>query len=89
MANNLIEKKWIDDFIKTDTFSEALGMVWRNGYETNVYGYWYFQFTHKSEKIVKKFANFFGKEIKSRYREDKGYVEWYTSMKSSHPFIRK
>ncbi|WP_353054751.1 hypothetical protein [Bacillus thuringiensis] len=43
MANNLIEKNWIDDFIKTDTFSEDLGMVLRNGYETNVYGYWYFR----------------------------------------------
>ncbi|HDR4551278.1 hypothetical protein [Bacillus cereus] len=89
MANNLIEKNWIDDFIKTDAFSEALGMVWRNGYETNVYGYWYFQFTHKSQTIVKRFADFFGKDIKSRYREDKGYVEWYTSMKSSHSFIIK
>ena len=38
MANNLIEKNWIDDFIKTDAFSEALGMVWRNGYETNEIG---------------------------------------------------
>ncbi|MFZ7936189.1 hypothetical protein ACO1D2_11825 [Bacillus thuringiensis] len=89
MANNLIEKNWIDDFIKTDTFSEALGMVWRNGYETNVYGNCYFQFTHKSQAIVKRFADFFGKETKSRYREDKGYVEWYTSMNSNHPFIRK
>lgn len=31
MTINLIEKNWIDDFIKTDSFSEALGMVWRNG----------------------------------------------------------
>lgn len=89
MANNLIEKHWIDDFIKTDTFSEALAMVWRNGYESNVYGHGYFQFTHKSQSIVKKFADFFGRETKSRYREDKGYIEWYTTMKSSHPFIRK
>ncbi|MGH0427470.1 hypothetical protein [Bacillus pretiosus] len=89
MDNNLIEKHWIDDFIKTDTFSEALGMVWRNGYETKIYGYSYFHFTHKSEAIVKRFADFFSKEIKSRYCEDKGYVEWYTYMKSSHPFIKK
>ncbi|MCC2419271.1 hypothetical protein LKL86_25145 [Bacillus pacificus] len=89
MSNNLIEKNWIDDFINKDTFSVALGMVWRNGYETNIYGHSYFHFTHKSKAIVKRFADFFGKGIKSRYREDKGYVEWYTYLKSSHPFIRK
>ncbi|MDZ4588725.1 hypothetical protein [Bacillus cereus] len=85
MVNNLIEKNWIDDFIKTDAFSEALGMVWRNGYESGGY----FQFTHKSQVIVKKFADFFRRKIRSRYCEDKGYVEWYMSMNSDHPFIRK
>lgn len=85
MINSLTEKNWIDNFIKTDAFSVALGMVWRNGYESAGY----FQFTHKSQSMVKKFADFFGKEVRSRYREDKGYVEWYMSMNSGHPFIRK
>ncbi|MGP2423684.1 hypothetical protein ACTT1L_16930 [Bacillus sp. FH] len=89
MVNNLIKVNWTDDFIKTDEFSEALGMVWRNGYEKSVYGDRYFYFTHKSQVIVKRFADFFEKETRSRYREDKGYVEWYTSINSSHPFIRK
>ncbi|MDY8166069.1 hypothetical protein [Bacillus thuringiensis] len=85
MANNLIEKNWIDDFFKTEAFSEALGMVWRNGYEKAGY----FHFTHKSQMVVKKFADFFGKETKSRYRADKGYVEWYMSMNGNHPFVKK
>lgn len=83
------EKDQIDSFIKTDEFSIALGMVWRNGYETNVYGYGYFQFTHKSKCIVEKFADYFGKVIKSRFREDKGYTEWYCSIRSDHPFVLK
>ncbi|MEW5208092.1 hypothetical protein AB0854_28325, partial [Bacillus cereus] len=60
MVNNLIEKNWIDDFIKTDAFSEALGMIWRNGYESGGY----FQFTHKSQVIVKKFADLFRRKIR-------------------------
>ncbi|WP_257141254.1 hypothetical protein [Bacillus toyonensis] len=38
---------------------------------------------------LKKFADFFGKEFRSRYRKDKGYVEWYMSMNNGYPFIRK
>lgn len=85
MANNLIEINWIDDFIKTDAFSEVLCMVWRNGYKSSGY----FQFTHKSQTVVEKFAEYFGKETRSRYREDKGYVEWYKFMNSGHLFIKK
>ncbi|MCU5173716.1 hypothetical protein [Bacillus paranthracis] len=85
MNNYLIEKHWIDDFVKTDTFSEALGMVWRNGYESSGY----FQFAHKSQTMVRKFADFFGKEVRSRFRKDKGYIEFYMTMNSDDPFIQK
>ncbi|WP_319618443.1 hypothetical protein [Bacillus cereus group sp. BfR-BA-01700] len=63
MINSLTEKNWIDDFIKTDSFSVALGMIWRNGYESAGY----FQFTHKSEAMVRKYADFFDKNVRSRY----------------------
>ncbi|AMR06371.1 hypothetical protein [Bacillus thuringiensis] len=85
MANNLIEKNWIDDFIKTDTFSEALGMVWRNGYDK--LGYFYF--THKSKDIVMRFSSFFGVKTRSRYRKEKGYTEWYCIFRSDHTFVLK
>ncbi|MFD6509329.1 hypothetical protein [Bacillus sp. NPDC060175] len=85
MINELVGNEWIEDFVKTNDFSVALGMVWRNGYESSGS----FQFTHKSRDIVNKFADFFEKETKSRYREEKGYVEWYTTMSSGHLFIQK
>ncbi|MEH7220789.1 hypothetical protein [Bacillus toyonensis] len=87
MINDVIEKEWIENFIKTDEFSEALGIVWRFGHihESNKI----FELSHKSQNIISRFFELIADAAhpKSRYRKEKGFTEWYCSLNMNHPFI--
>ncbi|PGT49841.1 hypothetical protein COD86_31080, partial [Bacillus cereus] len=87
MVNDLVEKEWINNFVKTDAFSEALGIVWRFGHirESNKI----FELSHKSQDIINKFSELISDAThsKSRYRKEKGFTEWHCSLNMDHPFI--
>ncbi|WP_340688883.1 hypothetical protein [Bacillus cereus] len=71
MTNKTVEKKWIEAFVKTNEFSEALGIVWRYGHihESNKT----FELSHKSRYIIDRFSELIMEAThpKSRYRKKK------------------
>ncbi|MGG2933871.1 hypothetical protein ABEO66_06785 [Bacillus pacificus] len=89
MTNAIVEKDWIDEFIKTDEFSEALGFIWRFGH---IHA-WNkrFELSHKSVHVVSRFSDLiFGATApRSYFRTDKGFTEWECHIDFSHPFIQK
>ncbi|MBJ8205475.1 hypothetical protein JDS91_30055 [Bacillus cereus] len=81
------EQEWFRQFIKTDEFSEALGMIWRFGHIHM--GDNRFELSHKSSHVVSRFSEliFGASEPRSYFRKDKGFFEWECHLDSSHPFI--
>lgn len=88
MVNDLVEKEWINTFVKTDEFSEALGIVWKFGHihESNKI----FEISHKSRYIINRFSQLIDSAThpQSRFRKEKGFTEWYCSLNIDHPFIK-
>lgn len=44
---------WFESFVKSDEFSEALGIVWKYGQE----GTYHFEVRHKKREIVERFKS--------------------------------
>ncbi|MCQ6531012.1 hypothetical protein [Bacillus mycoides] len=88
MVNDLVEKEWINTFVKTDEFSEALGIVWKFGHihESNKI----FELSHKSRDIINRFSQLIvdATHPQSRFRKEKGFTEWHCSLNIDHPFIK-
>ncbi|OUB79373.1 hypothetical protein BK744_03620 [Bacillus thuringiensis serovar zhaodongensis] len=78
---------WFESFLKSEGFSEALGIVWKYGHE----GPYHFEVRHKRLEIVEKFKDLVihATCIKPRYREDKGFTEWHCNISLNHPFLKK
>ncbi|KAA6457027.1 MULTISPECIES: hypothetical protein [Bacillus cereus group] len=87
MTNAIAEKEWIDEFIKTDEFSEALGFVWRFGHIHAIDNR--FELSHKSVQVVSRFSDLiFGATApRSYFRKDKGFTEWECHFDLSNPFM--
>ncbi|WP_242291317.1 hypothetical protein [Bacillus cereus group sp. BfR-BA-01356] len=83
------EQEWFRQFIKTDKFSEALGVIWRFGHIHE--GDNRFELFHKSFHVVSKFSNLiFGATApRSYFRKDKGFTEWECHFDISNPFIQE
>ncbi|MDF9503708.1 hypothetical protein P5808_26095 [Bacillus cereus] len=81
------EQEWFRQFIKTDKFSEALGVIWRFGHIHE--GDNRFELSHKSFHVVSKFSNliFGASEPRSYFRKDKGFIEWECHIDCFHPFL--
>ena len=83
------EQEWFRQFIKTDKFSEALGIIWRFGHIHE--GDNRFELSHKSFHVVSKFSSLiFGSTApRSYFRKDKGFTEWECHFDISNPFIQE
>ncbi|AFQ19878.1 hypothetical protein P9Y62_22005 [Bacillus thuringiensis] len=81
------EQEWFRQFIQTDEFSEALGIIWRFGYIHTVDNR--FQLSHKSSHIVSRFSDLIigASEPRSYFRKSKGFIEWECHIERSHPFL--
>ncbi|MEW4150780.1 hypothetical protein Q0N88_11095 [Bacillus thuringiensis] len=81
------DKEWFECFVKSDEFSEALGIVWKYGAE----GWYHFEVTHKKREIVDKFASLVkgATSVKSLFRKAKGYTMWTCNISLNHPFLIK
>ncbi|MES5957426.1 hypothetical protein QCI42_29470 [Bacillus fungorum] len=81
------QHEWFRQFMNTDGFSEALGIIWRFGHIHE--GDHRFELSHKSFHVVSKFSNliFGASEPRSYFRKDKGFIEWECHIDCSHPFL--
>ncbi|MED1302651.1 hypothetical protein BK704_19505 [[Bacillus thuringiensis] serovar konkukian] len=81
------EQEWFSQFIKTDEFSEALGMIWRFGHIHM--GDNRFELSHRSSHVVSRFSEliFGASEPRSYFRKGKGFIEWESHIDCSHPFL--
>lgn len=78
---------WFESFLKSNEFSEALGIVWKYGYKNPSY----FQIRHRKQEIVERFKILIKDTtpIKTHYRKDKDFTEWSCNISLNHPFLQK
>lgn len=83
------EQEWFRQFIQTDEFAEALGIIWRFGHIHE--GDNKFELSHKSFHVVSRFSNliFGATDPRSYFRKDKGFTEWECHFDLSNPFIQE
>lgn len=80
-------RNWLNSFIKTREFTEALELVWNYGFETKES----FVFAHeKSEEVIQfvywiKGAGY----AQSHFNEKENKTEWYCTLSKCHPFVLK
>ncbi|MFQ6571469.1 hypothetical protein ACLOF6_27635 [Bacillus sp. AF53] len=81
------KQEWFRQFIQTDEFSEALGIIWRFGHIHTVDNR--FQLSHKSNHVVSRFSELImgASDPRSYFRKDKGFIEWECHIDRSHPFL--
>lgn len=80
-------EEWFENFVASDEFSEALGIVWKYGTEKLQY----FMVRHKNFEIVNRFSRLVrgATPVKSQFRKEEGTIEWHCNISLNHPFLLK
>ncbi|MGX5634128.1 hypothetical protein [Bacillus thuringiensis] len=83
----LENQEWFESFVKSDEFSKVLGIVWKYGSEKRDG----FLIRHKNREIIDNFSSLIRgvTPVKSLFRKDKDFVEWYCNISLNHPFLLK
>ncbi|WP_423098018.1 hypothetical protein [Bacillus thuringiensis] len=80
-------REWFESFVKSDEFSEALGIVWKYGKER----WTYFTIGNKKREIVSRFVEIVKgtSPMRANFIKQDNYTQWCCNMNLKHPFLIK